>query len=126
MSSKYIPQTDRLIHQCDFMSGVKALTLTHKAEAGITMNHVYRMVKRHIHTYLKTSMLNEVKFVSTNTGETLNGKTRRLKKAHKTVKPKVRLNGKTPSGIVPFLNLVEPKVIAGGCFLDVDALTAVP
>ena len=126
MASNYIPQTDRFIHQCDFvMSGFKALTLTHKAEPGVTMNHVYRSVKRQIHTYLKTSVLNEVKFIA-KSGEILNTKTLRLKRARKSVKPTVRLNGKTPPGVVHFLNLVDPRVIVGGCFLDVDALTAVP
>ena len=50
-------------------------------------------------------------------------KSLRVKKDNEIVKPLVRLRGKTPINLVPYLNSADPHVIRGGPLLDVDQVT---
>lgn len=120
VASTYIAELDKLIHQMSFMSGEPAFTLVHRSYEGDTIGSVYLSVKRHIHHTLKTSYKNKVTFVGKD-GQPL--KYLRVKKDNELVKPLVRLRGKTPIELVPYLNSVDPHVIRGGPFLDVEQIT---
>ena len=120
VASTYVWELNKLIHQLSFMSGEPAFTLVHRSYEGDTLGNVYMSVKRHIHHTLKTSYKNKVTFVGRD-GQPI--KSLRVKKDNEIVKPLVRLRGKTPINLVPYLNSVDPHVIRGGPLLDVDQVT---